>query len=69
MGASGKNAGYRIGGAIRGAIFGVILGIGAGIFLSQMNVLNMNSKISLAVPVVGAVLGIVIGAMGGRAKR
>jgi Ca2+/Na+ antiporter len=55
-----------IGAIFTGMLFGLVLGVGLALFLSQTGSVDMESKSSLLLPVVGAVVGLVAALFGGR---
>ena len=57
-----------VGATILGAILGLLSGIGFGLYLQQTGTLSATSKVSLVVPAIGLVLGVLAGLFGGRRR-
>lgn len=61
--------GRRITAAVLGMLCGLLSGLGFGLFLIQAAVLSPVSKSSAIVPVIGALLGLLVGFFGGRKRQ
>lgn len=59
----------RLGASILGIIFGLLLTIGLYVYLVEAGSFDPASKLGLAFPIAGVILGILAGARGGWRKR
>ena len=58
-----------VGATILGIIAGLLLSLGIYLYLMQNGTIDPSDKAGLALPVLGVLLGILIGVFGGRRKR
>lgn len=58
-----------VGAAIMGACFGLLAGVGLYLYLTQSGAFDALTKAGLIFPIGGIVIGILVGALGGRRQH